>query len=55
MGGLTQVFCAFSEKLTDVANALVDTELPVLAYRDISALLATDSDPPHIPESLTHI
>ena len=48
-------FCAFSEMLTDVANALVDTDLPVPAYGAISALSATDPGPPHTPDSLTHI
>ena len=45
MGGLTQVFCAFSETLTDVANALVDAVLPVPAYGAISALPATEPTP----------
>ena len=48
-------FCAFSETLTDVANALVDTDLPVPAYGDISALRATEPGPPHTTESRTHI
>ena len=39
-------FCAFSETLTDVANTLVDTDLPVPAYGEISALLATEPPPP---------
>ena len=42
-------FCAFSEKLTDVANALVDTDLPMPAYGDISALPATEQGPPLNP------
>ena len=48
-------FCAFSETLTDVTNALVDTDLPVLSYDAISEILATRPGPPHTPESLTHI
>ena len=39
-------FCAFSETLTDVADALVDFHLPVPAYRVISALPATEPGPP---------
>ena len=42
-------FCAFSETLTDVANALVNAELLVPAYGDISVLPATDPGPPHNP------
>ena len=45
----------FSEMLTDVANALVDTDLPVPAYGAISALPATEPGPPHSSLSLTHI
>ena len=48
-------FCAFSETLTDVANALVDADLPVPAYGAISALPATEPGPPHTSASLTHI
>ena len=50
-------FCAFSETLTDVANALVDADLPVPAYGEISALTATvpPPPPPHTLASLTHI
>ena len=48
-------FCAFSEMLTYVANALVDTDLPVLSYNEISKILATGPGHPHTPESLTHI
>ena len=40
-------FCAFSETFTDVANALVDADLPVPVYGAISALPATESPPPH--------
>ena len=39
-------FCIFSEILTDVANALVDADLPVLAYVEISTLPATEPSPP---------
>ena len=55
MGRLPQVFCAFSETLTDVANALVDKDLPVPSYVAISKIPATGPGPPHTPESLTHI
>ena len=48
-------FCTFSETLTDVANALVDTDLPVLSYVAISEIPATGTGDPHTPESLTHI
>ena len=34
-------FCAFSETLTDVANALVHTSLPVPAYGAISEIQGT--------------
>ena len=45
-----------SETLTDVANALVDADLPVPAYGAISALPATEpAPPPHTSASLTHI
>ena len=39
-------FCSFSETLTDVANNLVDADLPLPAYRAISALPATEPPPP---------
>ena len=48
-------FCAFSETLIDVVNALVDSELPVPAYGAISKIPSTGPGPPHTPESLTHI
>ena len=48
-------FYAFSETLTDVANALVNSELPVPSYGAISEIPATGPGPPHTPESLTHI
>ena len=48
-------FCAFSEMLTDVANALVYSELPVPAYGEISEIPSTRPGPPHNPKSLTHI
>ena len=47
--------CAFSETLTDVANALVHTSLPVPAYGAISEIPETGLGPPHITNSLTHI
>ena len=37
----TNFFCAFLEKLTDVANTLADADLPVPAYGAIYALPAT--------------
>ena len=48
-------FCIFLETLTDVVNALVDTELPVLAYGDISTIPSTGPPPPPTHDSLTHI
>ena len=48
-------FCAFSETLTDVANALVDSELPVPSYGAISEVPSTGPGPPYTPDSLTHI
>ena len=47
-------FCAFLETLTDVANALVNSELPVLSYGAISEIPSTGPGPPHTPESLNH-
>ena len=38
---------ALSETLTDVASALVDTDLPVLSYCGIYKILATTPPPPH--------
>ena len=57
MGGVDspKFFCAFSETLTDVVNALVDTDLHVLSYDAISKIPATGPGPPHTPESLAHI
>ena len=49
-------FCPFLETLTDVANALVDTYLPVPSYGAISDIPETGPrPPPHTSESLTHI
>ena len=48
-------FCAFSETLTDVANVLVHTSLPVPAYGAILAIPETGLGPPHTMDSLTHI
>ena len=48
-------FCALSENLTDVANNLVDADLPVLAYRNISVIPPTEPFPPHTLAILTHI
>ena len=50
-----KLFCAFLGTLTDVANALVDTDLPVPAYQAISDLLPTGPGPPHTCISLIHI
>ena len=55
MGGLTQVFCALSETLTDVANSLVDTDLPVPAYGAITKIPATGPGLLHTNKILTHI
>ena len=41
--------------LTDVTNALVDTDLPVPSYGAISKIPSTVMPPPHTPEILTHI
>ena len=45
----------FSETLTDVANALVDTDPSVPSYSAISEIPATGMGSPHTPESLTHV
>ena len=47
-------FCGVSETLTDMANALVDKDLPVPSYGTISKISETRLGPPHTPESLTH-
>ena len=39
-------FCAFSETLTDMENALVDADLPMPSYGAISALPTTEPPPP---------
>ena len=51
----SKFFCTFSKTLTGVANALVDTDLPVPSYGAISEIPATRTGPPHAPESLNHI
>ena len=48
-------FCAISETLADVVNALVHTALPVPAYGAILEILETSLGPPHTLDSLTHI
>ena len=48
-------FCSLSETLTGVANTLVNTDLPVPAYGDISALPSTDPVLPYTPDILTDI
>ena len=55
MGVITQVFCTFSETLTDVVNALLDTELPVSAYGAIPTIPATGLGSSHTRKSLAHI
>ena len=45
----------FAEILTDVANALVDTEVPVMAYGAIAKIPSTKLGPSHTCKSLTHI
>ena len=40
-------FCNFSETLTDMANNLVDTELPVPAYGTTAKIPATGMPHPH--------
>ena len=42
----TKFFCEFSEKLKDIANALIDAELPVPAYVAIVKTLTTRPPPP---------
>ena len=39
-------FCAFSKMLTDMANTLVNTDLPVLSYGAISEIPETGLGPP---------
>ena len=53
--GSPKFFCAFSETLTGVANALVDIELLVPTYGSIVKIRTTRPGPPHMHESLTHI
>ena len=48
-------FCAFLETLTDVANALVDTDLPVPSYGAVYKIPVIRPGPLNTPESLTHI
>ena len=48
-------FCAFSETLTDVANALVHTSLPVPGYGTIYKIPETGLVPLYTLDSLTHI
>ena len=55
VGGFPQVFLRVLETMTDVANALVDSELPVPSYGEISEIPSTGPGTPHTPESLTHI
>ena len=48
-------FCYFLGTLTNVSNALVETYLQILWYRFISDIPNTGPDPPHTPDSLTHM
>ena len=48
-------FCVFSETLTDLANTLIDMDLPVPAYGAISDLPSTGMGLTHTYRSLTHI
>ena len=48
-------FYAFQETLTDMENALADTDFPLPFYGAISKIPVTRTPPPHTPESLTHI
>ena len=48
-------FCALSETLTDVANALLHTSLPVPSYGVISEIPETVPSPPHTIDIPTHI
>ena len=47
------IFCAFLERLIDVTNALVDTDLLVLSYSKVSDIPATRMGPLHTPQILT--
>ena len=47
-------FCMLLEILIDMANALVDTDLPVPSYAAISKIPSTGPVPPHTPEIVTH-
>ena len=48
-------FCAISETLTDVVNALVHTSLPVPGYGVIYKIPETVLGLPYTLDSLTHI
>ena len=48
-------FCTFSEILTDVANALIDTARTVPEYGTIAKIPATGPGTPDAQESLIHI
>ena len=50
-----KLFCAFSETLMDVANALVHTLIPVPGPGAITKIPNTYPGPPHNLDSLTHI
>ena len=55
-GGWTHPFFSVHfRKLTDVANALADTDLLVLSYGAISEIPENGPGPPHTPDSLTNI
>ena len=55
MGRLPQFFYIFLVTLTDVANALVDIDLPVPSYGVISEIPAAGLGLLHTLDSLTHI
>ena len=48
-------FCAFLGALTDMAKALVDTDLPVLFHSTISVISANRPGPTCNLDNLTHI
>ena len=50
-----KLFCAFSETLMDVANALVHTLILVSGPGAITKIPNTYPGPPHNLDSLTHI
>ena len=53
-GDPPKFFCEFSETLTDFANTLVDTELPVTSYGAITKTPTTGLHTPQTNKRLTH-